>query len=80
MEDNLKYITAPPHIKEKSDVTKIMFCFILALLPVALFAVYKYNLNALIHLIITVVVCMSTDYLYRFFVKNKLILLMAALL
>ncbi len=71
MEDNLKYITAPPHIKEKSDVTKIMFCFILALLPVALFAVYKYNLNALIHLVITVVVCMSTDYLYRFFVKKQ---------
>lgn len=29
MEDNLKYITAPPHIKEKSDVTKLCFALFL---------------------------------------------------
>lgn len=72
MDENMEYITAAPHIKGKSDSTNIYLCLILSLIPAIAFSIYKYQVNAAIHFVVTVLSCVCADYLYTFLIKKKI--------
>lgn len=69
-DDNIKLLTAHPYLSKNNENLKIMLAAIIALVPMLAFAIFKYRLNAVIHIAITVIVCVCTDYLYKYFIKK----------
>ena len=61
-ETRLLEIGTSPHIKAPEDVRDIMFNVVLALLPVAAFAVWSFGLSALLLLMTTTAVCIATEH------------------
>ncbi|MCP4450389.1 MAG: RnfABCDGE type electron transport complex subunit D, partial [Planctomycetes bacterium] len=49
-----------PHLTEAHDVERIMLHVCYALAPVSLYAIYKYGLNTLALLLVTVLSCLLT--------------------
>lgn len=56
-------IRSSPHIGSGASVNTIMFNVVLALLPVSVFAVYRFGLAALATTTVAVVVCVLTEHL-----------------
>jgi len=54
-------LSASPHIRDKTDVKKIMYSVIAALLPAAAGAVYFFGLRALWLIVLSVVTCIATE-------------------
>ena len=61
-ESRLLEIGTSPHIKASEDVRDIMFNVVLALLPVAAFAVWSFGLSALLLLAVTTITCIATEH------------------
>ena len=57
-------IRTSPHLKRVMSVEKIMRTVVLALLPIAAFAVYQFGLSALLLLLTTTGVAMLTEWLF----------------
>lgn len=70
--DNIKLLTGHPYLSKKTESFHIMISIIVSLIPIIAFAIYKYKINAIIHIAITVIVCVCTDYLYKFFTKQDI--------
>lgn len=65
-------LTSRPFLKKKIQSSTITMYIIISLLPVIAFALYKYRINAVIHLLVTVIVCVCTEYLYEFLLKKQI--------
>jgi len=65
-------LTSHPFQKKKIQSSTIMFYIILSLLPIIIFALHRYRINAVIHLIVTVVVCCGSEYLYEYLFKKEI--------
>lgn len=61
-QQQLLRISTSPHIKAREDVRDIMFNVALALLPVALFAVWSFGLSALLLLMTATAACIFTEH------------------
>lgn len=68
---DMKYVTAAPFVRDGDGVSKVMMRIIIALLPTLAFAVYKYQINAVMHLLITLTTCVCTDYLFQYLVRKR---------
>ena len=64
MSDLMK-VSSNPHIRSKVTTSNIMLAVVIALLPAAGFGIYNFGLDALILILITVVTCVLTEYLYE---------------
>ncbi|HEX73069.1 MAG TPA: electron transporter RnfD, partial [Candidatus Hydrogenedentes bacterium] len=60
-------IGSSPHIKTRESVEDIMFNVAMALLPIALFAVWNFGLSALLLLLTTTSACILAEHLYCVF-------------
>jgi len=61
--DMLK-VSSSPHVRAKDTTDKIMLYVILALLPTSLFGVYNFGLRALILIVITILSCMASEWVF----------------
>lgn len=68
----MKLLTSHPFLKKKINSTTLRLYILLSLLPIIAFALYKYRINAIIHLVVTLIVCVGTEYLYEFFLKKDI--------
>lgn len=56
-------ISTSPHIKVREDVRDIMFNVAMALVPIALFAIWSFGLSALLLLVTATAACVITEHL-----------------
>lgn len=69
MSDRLK-VSSSPHVRSKDTTDKIMLYVVLALLPTSLFGVYNFGIRALLLIIITVLSCMASEWVFEKIVKK----------
>ena len=69
MSDMLK-VSSSPHVRAKDTTDKIMLYVILALLPASLFGVYNFGLRALILIVITILSCMASEWIFEKITKR----------
>ena len=60
--ENLRNVSASPHIRGGMSTARIMQSVILALLPAAVFGVFNFGIRALLHILICVVTCVLTEF------------------
>lgn len=60
-----------PHLREGRDVERIMLHVCYALVPVSLYGVYKYGLNTLALLLVSVLSCLLTEHLISRTITSK---------
>jgi Na+-translocating ferredoxin:NAD+ oxidoreductase subunit D len=56
-------ISTSPHIKAREDVRDIMFNVAMALVPIALFAIWSFGLSALLLIVTATTACILTEHL-----------------
>ncbi len=67
-----KYGWSFPHVKGTMSTANIMRMVLLALLPAAVFGVVYFGLEALFHMIVCVVACMLTEFVFEAFADRPL--------
>ena len=67
-----KYTWTLPHVKGTMTTANIMRMVLLALLPAALFGVLHFGLDALWHILVCVVTCMVTEFVFEAFADRPL--------
>lgn len=72
MSDLMK-VSSNPHIRAHSSTKNIMICVVFALLPAAGFGVYNFGINALLHICITVLSTVLTEFIFGLIVKKHTI-------
>lgn len=65
-------ITTNPHIKDRDDVNKIMWCVILALLPTTLFGVYIFKAKAFLVIIVSILSTVLTELIIQKLTKKPI--------
>lgn len=70
MSDLLK-VSSNPHVRSKGTTSSIMLAVILALLPAAGFGIYHFGMKAFFIIVITVVTCLLTEYIFEKCMKKK---------
>lgn len=63
-------VSVSPHIRDKSNTTKIMLDVCIALLPTLAFGVWHFGLNALIVIIASVVSCVLSEVIFDLIAKK----------
>lgn len=58
-------VSASPHVRSEDTTQGIMSDVVIALLPAGIFGVYNFGVNALLVILVTVVSCVLTEYLYE---------------
>jgi electron transport complex protein RnfD/electron transport complex protein RnfC len=71
MSDLMK-VSSNPHIRSKASTSNIMLCVVLALLPTAAFGVYNFGFNALLLILITIVSCVLSEFLFEIVCNKKI--------
>ncbi|MCI9122540.1 MAG: RnfABCDGE type electron transport complex subunit D [Eubacterium sp.] len=69
MSDRLK-VSSSPHVRSKDTTDKIMLYVVLALLPTSLFGVYNFGIRALLLIIVTILSCMASEWVFEKIVKK----------
>lgn len=67
----LMKVSSNPHIRSKAGTSNIMLCVVLALMPAAAFGVYNFGINALLLILITVVSCVFSEFVFDMICKKK---------
>ena len=70
MSDNLYTVSMAPHIRSNASTTSIMLDVAIALIPSLVFGIYNFGLRALIIILICVVSCIASEYLYEKLMKK----------
>lgn len=68
---DLLNVSANPHIRARYTTDNIMLMVLIGLLPASAFGVYNFGLNALLIILISVVSCVLTEYIYEKLMKQK---------
>lgn len=71
-EKMMQHISSNPHVRAKDSTSRIMLLVCIALLPACGFGIYQFGIRALFHIVITVAVCVITEYLYQYFMKKRI--------
>lgn len=70
--NDLKPISASPHVKGAMSTARIMQLVLLALLPAAVFGVWNFGSRALIHILVCVVTCVVAEFAFEAFLDRPL--------
>ena len=70
MTDTLLNISSSPHIRKRLTVGNVMFQVILALIPSAVFGIYRYGLRAFLIIALTVLSTELTEFLFDYISKK----------
>lgn len=62
-------VSASPHIRSGETTASIMRDVMIALMPAALFGVYRFGLRALVILVLSVTSCVLAEYIYKRLMK-----------
>lgn len=65
-------VSVSPHIRDKSNTTKIMLDVCIALIPTLAFGVWHFGLNALLVIISSVVSCVLSEVVFDLIVKKPI--------
>lgn len=68
---DLLNVSSNPHIRSQATTGQIMRLVVLALLPASIFGVFHFGLNALLLILISIAVCVLTEYLYERLMNRK---------
>ena len=71
-------VSSSPHVKAKVTTMSIMRDVIIALLPATIFGIYnsanlfgiKYGIHSALLIILTVITCVASEYIYNKFTNN----------
>lgn len=63
-------VSSNPHVRSKLTTGSIMMAVVLALLPAAGFGIYNFGVRALLHILITVVSTVLTEFLFGLYKKK----------
>ena len=69
MSDMLK-VSSSPHVRSKDTTDRIMLYVIIALLPTSFFGVYNFGMRALILIILTILSCMASEWIFEKITKR----------
>lgn len=68
---NLLKVSSSPHVRAKDDTSRIMLYVIIALLPTTIFGVVNFGLRALLLIIVCILTCVASEYLFEKAVGKK---------
>ena len=69
MSDMLK-VSSSPHVRSKDTTDRIMLYVIIALLPTSLFGVFNFGYRALILIVVTILSCMLSEWVFEKITKR----------
>lgn len=64
-------VSSSPHVRSKDTTSRIMLIVIIALLPASLFGIYNFGLHALLLIVLTVLSCMASEWIFNKITKRK---------
>ena len=65
-------VSSSPHIRANCTTSRLMFYVLIALMPATIFGIYNFGIRALMHISITVAICVLTEYIYEHFMHKKI--------
>lgn len=65
-------VSCAPHVRSKDTTHSIMFDVAIALLPTTAFGIFHFGYRALIIMVVSIVACVGTEYLYQRGMKQKI--------
>ena len=68
---DLYNVSSSPHTRKKDTTDKIMLYVIIALLPASLFGIYNFGYKAAILMIVTILSCIASEWVFNRIVKRK---------
>lgn len=68
---DLYHVSSSPHVRAKDTTSRIMLYVIIALLPASLFGIYNFGLRALGLIVVTIVSCVVSEWVYNKIVHKK---------
>lgn len=72
MNQELYHVSANPHVRDKATTQNLMLTVILALLPTTVYGVMHFGMSALLNIIVTVAVCVLTEYVWQKLMHKKI--------
>ena len=69
--DGLLNVSSNPHIRSKQTTSSIMLMVVISLLPACGYGIYRFGLNALMLLSVSVIGCIFFEYLFTFILRKK---------
>ena len=64
-------VSSSPHVRSKDTTSRIMLIVIIALLPASLFGIYNFGLHALLLIVLTVLGCVASEWIFNKITKRK---------
>jgi len=69
---DLFHVSAAPHSRSPITTKNIMLDVIIALIPAGLFGIYNFGIHALTVIVVTILSCVLTEYLFCKFMKKQI--------
>ena len=70
--DKMLNVSSSPHVRDKSSTRRIMLDVCIALLPSCAFGIYNFGMRALAVLVVSVISCVLSEYLYQYFMHKTI--------
>lgn len=71
--ERLLKVSSNPHVRSSVTTSNIMLAVILALLPATGFGIYNFGIRALMLIMVTVISCVVTEYVFGLLIKKQTI-------
>lgn len=68
---DLLNVSASPHVRSQDSTQSIMFDVAIALVPATLFGIYQFGFRALLIILVSVIACVMTEYIYQNLMGKK---------
>lgn len=68
---DLYNVSSSPHTRKKDTTDRIMLYVIIALMPASLFGIYNFGYQAALLIIITILSCVASEWVYNRILKKK---------
>ena len=68
---DMYHVSSSPHVRSKDTTGRIMLYVIIALLPASLFGIYNFGWNALLLIVLTILSCVASEYIFNLIIKKK---------
>lgn len=65
-------VSASPHVRSEESTSTIMADVAIALIPAGIFGVYNFGVQALLVILVSVVACLLTEYIYEKMMKKPI--------
>ena len=68
---NLLKVSSNPHVRDRMKTDSIMLLVLIALIPASAFGVWNFGINALMVILVSVITCVLTEYIYEKLMHRK---------